>query len=96
MVKVEGSDKVNGVTTEKNVEQLIQLVNTSGDHANEKVKGIDEIPQLQNLKFSVLASEKPESVWLQPEGVPLEFDFENGEMTFTIPEIKIHNVVEIR
>jgi len=95
-VKVEGSHKLNVVTTEKEDKLLIQLVNTSGDHANEKVKGIDEIPELQNLKLSVLAYEKPESVWLQPEGIPLEFDFENGNVEFTIPEIKIHNVVEIR
>ncbi len=95
-VKAEGSHKVNVVTTEKDGKLLIQLVNTSGDHANEKVKGIDEIPALQNLKVSVLASEKPESVWLQPEGIPLEFDFDNGDVKFTIPEIKIHNVVEIR
>src|SRR5690606_26358798 len=42
-VKVEGSNKVNIVTTTKNDRLLIQLVNTSGDHSNEKVKGIDGI-----------------------------------------------------
>ncbi|NQU33812.1 MAG: hypothetical protein HQ521_11295 [Bacteroidetes bacterium] len=95
-VKVEGSHKLNVVTTEKDGKLLIQLINTSGDHANKKVKGIDEIPALQNLKVSVISSEEPESVWLQPEGIPLGFDFDNGQVTFAIPEIKIHNVIEIR
>ncbi len=95
-VRVEGSHKLNVVTTEKDDKLLIQLVNTSGDHANVKVKGVDEIPALQNLKLSVLASVKPKSVLLQPEGIPLEFDFDNERVMFTIPEIKIHNIVEIR
>ena len=95
-VKVEGSHKVNVLTTEKDGELLIQLVSTSGDHANKTVKRIDEILALHNLDLSVIYSEKLESVWLQPEGIPLEFDFDNCQATFTIPEIKIHNIVEIR
>jgi hypothetical protein len=95
-VKVEGSHKVNVVTTEKEGMLLIQLVNTSGDHANPNVKGIDEIPALHNLELSVISSEKPKYVLLQPENIPLEFDFDSGQVTFTIPEIKIHNIVEIR
>ncbi len=96
MVKVEGTHKVNVVTTTKEGKLLIQLVNTSGDHANSKVKGIDEIPALHNLKISVSTSKKPMSVLLQPGGTPLKFDFANGQITLTIPELKIHNILEIR
>jgi hypothetical protein len=95
MVKVEGSHKVNVVTTTKEGKLLIQLVNTSGDHDNSNVKGIDEIPALHNLKISVLTSKKPESVLLQPDGTPLKYYFANGRTTLTLPELKIHNVVEV-
>jgi hypothetical protein len=96
MVKVEGSHKVNVVTTTKEGKLLVQLVNTSGDHDNPNVKGIDEITPLHNLKISILSSKKPESVLLQPEGTPLEYSFIDGQITLTLPELKIHNVVEIR
>jgi len=95
MVKVEGSHKVNVVTTTKEGKLLIQLVNTSGDHANPNVKGIDEIPVLHNLEVSVLTSKKPLSVLLQPEGTPIKFSFVNGLTKFIVPELKIHNILEI-
>ena len=95
-VKVEGSHKINVVTTTKEGKLLIQLVNTSGDHANANVKAFDEIPALYNLKVSVRTSKKPTSVFLQPNGTPLNFDFAKGQVTLTIPELKIHNILEIK
>ncbi|MGV8093503.1 MAG: hypothetical protein AB2L24_16710 [Mangrovibacterium sp.] len=95
LVRVEGSHRVNVVTTEKDGKLLIQLVNTSGDHANPNVKGIDEIPVLRDLKISVLTGQRPSSVILQPEGIPLRFDHANGKSTFVLPELKIHSVIGI-
>ncbi|MCX6225500.1 MAG: hypothetical protein NTV01_12255 [Bacteroidia bacterium] len=73
IIKIEGTHKVNVVPTAKNGKLLIQLVNTSGDHANSNVKGIDEIPVLTNLKVSVLTKTNPKSVQIQPEGTPLKY-----------------------
>lgn len=95
IVRVEGSHKLNVVTTTKDNNLLVQLINTSGDHANRNVKGIDEIPVLQNLKFAVQTSRKPRSVILQPEGVRLKYSYKNGLVNFTLPELAIHSVVEI-
>lgn len=95
MVQVEGSHKLNVVTTSKDRKLLIQLVNTSGDHANRHVKGIDEIPVLRDLKLSVRAERKPKSVIVQPEGRPLKYSFKNGRVDFTLPELAIHSVIEI-
>ena len=95
LVKVEGSHKLNVVPTIKDGKLLIQLINTSGDHSNSNVKGIDEIPSLLNLKISVLTPKKPVSVLLQPDRTKLKFDFINGRTTFILPEIKIHNIIEI-
>jgi hypothetical protein len=95
LVKVEGSHKLNVVPTIKDDKLLIQLINTSGDHSNSNVKGIDEIPSLSNLKISVLTPKKPVSVLLQPDRTKLKFDFLNGRTTFILPELKIHNIIEI-
>ena len=96
MVKAEGSHKVNIVTTTKNKRLLIQLVNTSGDHANRHVKGIDVIPSVHNLKLSVLTAKKPKAVVLQPQGKALKFVYKEGQTRFTVPELEIHSVVEVR
>lgn len=95
LVSVEGSHRIHVVPTTKNGKMLIQLVNTSGDHANPLVKGIDEIPVLSDIKASVRMDKKPRKIVLQPEGEVLKFDFTDGKVSFTIPTLAIHDIVEI-
>lgn len=95
VTRIEGTHKINVVPTTKNGKLLIQLVNTSGDHANPNVKGIDEIPALYNLKVSVLTKSHPKSVLLQPEGTPLKFTFTRGRTEIVLPKLEIHNIIEI-
>ncbi|PPL02079.1 hypothetical protein [Parapedobacter indicus] len=95
-VHVEGSHKLNVVVTEKEARLLLQVVNVSGDHANAQVKAFDEIPALHDLAFTVAASQKPRAVLVQPEGTPLDFEFTDGKINFALPELKIHQIIEIR
>ncbi len=95
LVKISGSHRVNVVPTSKDGRLLVQLINTSGDHANKNVKGIDDIPTLTNLKVSVKTGKKPRKVLLQPDGRSLKFAYSDGRTTFVIPELKIHHIVEI-
>lgn len=95
LVRVSGSHRVNVVPVKKDKRFFIQLVNTSGDHANPKVKGIDEIPVLYNLELSVRTKTKPKSVLVWPEGDKLDCYYEKGQTRFVIPEIKIHSIIEI-
>lgn len=95
LVSVEGSHRINVVPSTKNGKMLIQLVNTSGDHANRHVKGIDEIPALSDIKVSVRMNKKPKKVVWQPEGKALTFSFTAGKASFIIPRLAIHNIVEI-
>jgi len=95
VVRVEGTHKINVVPTAKNGRLLIQMVNTSGDHANPNVKGIDEIPVLRDLRISVLTKTKPESVLLQPEGIRLKYSFMNGRTVIELPKLEIHSIIEI-
>lgn len=95
LVTVKGSHRVHVIPAEKEGRMLIQLVNTSGDHANRHVKGIDEIPELRGLKVTVRMKEKPKKVMLQPEGKSLKFNFTGDNISFVVPELKIHDIVEI-
>lgn len=95
LVSVKGSHRVHVIPSEKDGRMLIQLVNTSGDHANRSVKGIDEIPELRDLNIVMQSEEKPKKVLLQPEGRSLRFDHADGKITFVIPALKIHDIVEI-
>lgn len=95
LVTVKGSHRVHVIPAEKEGRMLIQLVNTSGDHANRHVKGIDEIPALRGLKVAVRMKEKPKKVMLQPEGKSLKFNFTGDNISFVVPELKIHDIVEI-
>lgn len=95
LVTVEGSHRINVVPATKDGRMFIQLVNTSGDHANRQIKGIDEIPVLTDIKVTVNMDNKPKRILLQPEGRTLKFSYAGKKASFTIPRLEIHDIVEI-
>lgn len=95
LVSIKGSHRVHVVPAMKNGKLMINLINTSGDHSNPNYAGFDEIPILRNLEVSVQLENKPLSMVLQPEGKKLNFTYVNGKAVIIVPEIKIHNVIEI-
>ena len=95
-VKIEGSHLVNIVPTTKDKKILIQLINTSGNHANENVKGLDEIAPIYDLKLSVSTRTKPVSVLLQPGAMVLKYKYYKGRTEVIIPKLPIHQIVEIK
>ena len=96
IVKISGSHQVNVVPTTKGKKILIQLINTSGNHANDNVKGLDEITPLYNLSLSVSTKTKPQSVLLQPGATALSFKYVNGRTEIIVPTLPIHQIVEIK
>jgi hypothetical protein len=96
LVMVEGSHKVHVVPATKDGRLFVNLVNTSGDHANPNYSGFDEIPSLTELKVSVKLDKKPSGVILQPEGTKVKVSYANGQAVFVVPELKIHTVIELR
>jgi hypothetical protein len=95
-VKIAGSHQVNVVPTTKDKKILIQLINTSGNHANDNVKGLDEITPLHNVSLSVSTKTKPQSVLLQPGATALNFKYVNGRTEIIVPTLPIHQIVEIK
>jgi hypothetical protein len=96
LVTIEGSHKVHVVPAMNDGKLMVNLINTSGDHANPNYSGFDEIPSLHDLKVSVKINRKPGAVKLQPEGVTCDFTYRDGVAFFVVPELKIHTIVEFR
>lgn len=96
IVKISNTHKINVVPTMKEGRLLIQLVNTSGDHANTNVKGIDEIPSLRNLDLNILTNQRPANIKLQPGNEEIKWEYRNNRVFLQVKEIDIHRVIEVR
>lgn len=95
LVTVEGSRQVHVTANRKNGQLLINLVNTAGEHANEKVYVLDEIPSIGPLTVSIRTPNRPQKIMLQPENIPVDFTYEEGTTQVTVPELKIHSIIVI-
>lgn len=56
---------------------------------------IEDTVPLYNVKCSIKSDKKPSGVALVPSGKELEFDYINGRVLFNVPEVNIHQMVEI-
>lgn len=84
-VKVTGSGYVEVVTTRKNDDLLVNLINLTGDHRISSVRSYNEIVPLHNLKIEI---DKEKDMYLEPE---------HKKLTSTIIErLDIHSVVVVK
>ena len=56
---------------------------------------IEDTVPLYNVKCSIKSDKKPSGVALVPSGTELDFDYIDGRVVFTVPEVNIHQMVEI-
>ena len=56
---------------------------------------IEDTVPLYNVKCSVKCESTPSKITLVPSGHMLDFEFINGRAEFTVPEVNIHQMVEI-
>ncbi len=92
---VSGSNLVHMAVNKLNGKLYLNLINTAGEHTNQAAIGYDEIPPLHNLNISVAADSRPGYVKLQPEGRDLEYTYEKGKISFTLPVLEVHSIIEI-
>jgi hypothetical protein len=95
LVKVSGSHFVHVTVNKLNSKMYVNLVNIAGEHTNQKAIGYDEIPSLKDITINVRTIQKPSKIVLQPEGLELKTDYQNGVSTVTVPELKIHSILEV-
>ncbi len=54
---------------------------------------IEDTVPLYNVECSVAKCKKPSKVYLAPSEEKIDFNYENGELTFTVPEVNIHQMI---
>jgi hypothetical protein len=95
MVTVTGSHLVHMAVNQINDRILVSLMNIAGEHTNSKATGYDEIPALKNLTVTIHTQRKPSRIVLQPEGVSLKIDYQNGISKVVVPELQIYSILEV-
>ncbi len=94
IVDVEGSHNVD-VTVNKLGENLaISLINTTGPLDNKNICTFDEIPVVGPLKISIRSlKSRPLRIHLEPEGKNIEYSWNDGTATLTIPKLEIYDII---
>jgi len=95
LVNVSGSHLVHVTVNKLNGRTYVNLVNISGEHTNQNAIGYDEIPSLKDLTVSISTVQRPAKIMLQPEGLELKVDFQNGVSKVVVPELFIHSILEV-
>ncbi len=57
---------------------------------------IEDTVPLYNVKCSVKCDNIPSEITLVPSNEPLDFEYINGRAEFTVPQVNIHQMVEIK
>ena len=95
MVELRGSRSVDVSLQRKDGRLLVNLLNTSGPHADANVMTVGEIDPVGPLEVTLRLHAKPQRVTLEPGGEPIEWREENGEIRLTIPRLEIHRVLAV-
>lgn len=96
MVKLEqAKDLIEVVALEKDGKRMIQLINSNGQHANERCVTEDHIPPALDIDLSIACDTAPTALIWQPEGKPLAFTYRDGRAYTRIDRLDIHNVIEV-
>lgn len=95
LVEVSGSHNVDVMVNRLNGSLSINLINTSGPHANPKVYVYDEIPAVGPLDITIRTETEPTAVRLEPDGKKLDFVYKTGQLSLTIPRLEIHGVIVV-
>ncbi len=81
---------------EKENRSILHLLFAHTTVRGENTEVIEDTVPLYNVKCSVKCEKEPSSITLVPTGERLEFLFNNGRVDFTVPEVNIHQMVEIK
>jgi hypothetical protein len=95
IVKVTGSDYVHTAVSQKEGKWFIHLINTAGNHFNQKVYEYDQIPATGELSLELNTPKPIKKVVLQPEGKQLKLNYSNGKVFVSVPSIMVHSIIQL-
>ncbi|HLA40876.1 MAG TPA: hypothetical protein VJ417_12820, partial [Candidatus Glassbacteria bacterium] len=93
LVEVKGSHCVDVVVSRVEGKLAVNLVNTGGPHADEKVHVFDEVPPVGPLEVAVRCANRPQRVRLEPAGEDLAFSYADGIARLSLPRLEIHEII---
>jgi hypothetical protein len=93
MAEVTGSPDVDVCLMRKGGKLLVNLVNTSGPHQTEPIQ--EAIQPVGPLAVTLRLPRKPKKLTLEPGGRPLDFEYCQGVVTLTVPQLDIHCVIAV-
>ena len=80
---------------EKENRNILHLLFAHTTVRGKSTEVIEDTVPLYNVACSVKCDEKPSSIKLVPTGESLDFDYADGRVSFTVPKVNIHAMVEI-
>ena len=95
VAEVTGSHLVHVIVNTANDKMYVNLVNVAGEHTNQNALAYDEVPPLHDIHVSIRSDAKPSRILLQPGNKVLEFVYKDGRSTLIVPELQIHNIIEV-
>ena len=95
LVELEGSKEVDITVNRLGGKLMINLVNTGGEHGNERVKTFDSIPAAGPLSITVRTGKKPKSIKREPGGETVDFVFKDGVVSFEYQRLDIHDILVV-
>ncbi|MCR5457990.1 MAG: alpha-L-fucosidase [Clostridiales bacterium] len=94
-VEIEKTHIPEVILTQKDGRLNVNLINTSGPHADSRCLSYDEIIPLRDLHISVEYPKKPSSVVEIPSGKHLDFKYNDGRVELVLDKLEIHSVITI-
>ena len=82
--------------TEKGDSQVVHTLYASPVRRGEKIEIIEDIIPIYDTTVSVKSDKAPKSVKLVPENTPIDFEYKDGRINFTVPKIDCWQMTEIK
>jgi hypothetical protein len=96
LIEVNAPSNIEVVLSEKGDSKQVHLVNHYRDKSlGESYTIVEHILPVYNIDINVKSDQRPKSVELIPGRIALNFEYENGQVSFTIPELHIYSIAVI-
>ncbi|MCB1128146.1 MAG: hypothetical protein KDM81_16755, partial [Verrucomicrobiae bacterium] len=93
LVEVVGNPGVDLCVNRLNGRLAIHLINTSGPHWDQEKPLIEGLAPIGPIGLMLRHPTPPTRLTLQPEGQPMEFDYRDGVVRVTVPQVRIHGIL---
>lgn len=95
LVQVAGSSQVDVCVRRLKGKLMINLVNTSGNHANAENKIVETVPPIGPLEIAIRTAKQPKALIVQPGGEKLNAKWQDGIVRATLPRLELYSIVQV-